>query len=102
MTCLSQNSIASTRKDYTCDGCGGELPKGSSAVRWTGLSEDRDLFSLVFHPECREAEIAWNHHLGTFADEWQSLLYKREPDDDAWLLANYPMVAARLNIMRIP
>lgn len=101
MTAFGERTVAAARKEHACVACGAAIDKGTSYVRWTGLN-DGALDSVAYHPECREAEIAWNQHLGTFADDWQSLMLNRDRDDDLWLSEKHPRAAERLGIVRLP
>lgn len=96
MTFLSEKTVKAVRKQVRCDACGQHIEIGQPAQRWAGV-EDGQFHTLVYHPECREAEIALNALHGTFSAEWMGL-YDAEPDDHPWLLAEHPVVAARKGI----
>jgi hypothetical protein len=91
-------TVRKTRKDHICDGCRSTIFSGSAAVKWAGLQEG-EFMEAVYHSECREAEIAFNKMHGTLGeDEWISIGQTQDPDDAAWLIENFPIVAGRLNV----
>ncbi len=97
MEFMSEQKIAASRKEHRCEACCQMIALGQPYVRWSG-KVDGDFSSVAYHPECRAAEIALNQNYDTNADEWVSLAYDREGDDDDWLRAEWPLVAERLGI----
>jgi hypothetical protein len=57
---------------------------------------DGDFGSAVFHPECRAAEVEHNRANGAYADEWYSLADEGTREVRDWLVAEHPVVAARM------
>ncbi len=80
-----------------CFACPAVIEAGGTAVRWTG-EIDGEHRSIVYHPDCRAAEIALNklHDNGPF-DDWIGL-EEMADEDHPWLLADFPGVAARFGI----
>jgi hypothetical protein len=95
MTFLSERSIKAVRKAQHCESCGKEIAVGSSANYWTGKFEG-EFYTCYFHLDCREAEIAFNRHVGAGWDEWISLHTIDDEDDWFWLQENYPAILARI------
>ena len=96
MTVFSERAVKAVRKPVHCDGCCRVIAVGQPATRWTGLS-DGEFASVAYHPDCRQAEIALNERHDTWDEDWQPIT-SIEPEDHAWLLAEFPAVAARLGI----
>lgn len=96
MTTLSEREVKAVRKAVRCDGCGRFIVVGEPASRWAGIF-DGDFVSTAYHPDCRQAEIALNERHDTWDEDWQPIT-SIEPEDHAWLLAEFPAVAARLGI----
>lgn len=95
MTILSETRVKATRKQHQCDACLQSIVKGSPAVRWSGIS-DGEFQSGIFHPDCREAELALNDCLGWYpGDDWTPL-HNIESDDLLWLEQEHPTVFARM------
>lgn len=97
MSFANETTIRATRKDHRCDACNKTIPTGSAAVRWSGVS-DGEFMTADYHSDCREAEIHLNGLYGCQGDEWIGLR-DREREDHAWLLTDFPEVAARLGIV---
>lgn len=72
------------------------IDKGERALTYSGKFNG-DFGHFTLHPECREAELAWNKMVGSYGDEFFGLS-ELEPDDWEWLLSEYPIVAARMNV----
>lgn len=95
MSFFSETTVKAVRKRHRCDGCGWPIEIGEAATRWAGVT-DGDFAALVFHPDCREAEIALNRDVLNYCrDEWVGLC-DIEREDVAWLQGAFPAVAARL------
>lgn len=88
--------IVKVRKPRRCDGCGTMLNKGDEALTYSGKF-DGDFGSFSLHPDCREAELAWNAMADTYLGEFIGLS-DLEADEWPWLLKTYPTVAARMNV----
>ncbi|MFC3697049.1 hypothetical protein ACFOOJ_06310 [Sphingobium xenophagum] len=88
--------VVKVRKPRHCDGCGTMLAKGEQALTYSGRFNG-DFGSFSHHLECRQAELALNMLVTSGFDEWYALS-EIEPDDWKWLLAEFPIVAARKNI----
>lgn len=95
MSFYRETRIKAVRKARGCGGCGRTIASGSEAVDLAG-HYDGDFWSSTYHVECHKAEIDLNHEHQ--AEEWIPL-QEFEPEDD-WevLLAEHPIVAARLGI----
>jgi len=90
-------TVKAVRRHARCDGCGQQIEVGQPAHRWAGMT-DGDFASIAWHPECRAAEIMLNDLSGIrHGDDWMRL-DDRDPEDDAWLRAEHPIVADRLGI----
>jgi hypothetical protein len=98
---MRDQRVACTRKEHRCDTCEQVIPIGSPAVHWVGVQEGH-LQRASHHEDCREAEVAFNREYGLSGDDWASIAFDREPEDDAWLLKSFPAVAERLGIVAIP
>jgi hypothetical protein len=96
----SEVAIKAVRKQHGCDACAQLIEVGSPAVRWSGKG-DGEFHSVIYHTECRAAEIALNRLHGTFPDEWINICYGREAEDDDWLRSEWPLVASRLGILAL-
>lgn len=95
MSFTNEYAVKAVRKQHQCCACCKMVEIGSPAVRWAGITEG-DFHSVVYHPDCRVAEIAYNKHVGD-SWEWYSL-EDIEWDDWPWLIAEHPSVAARRGI----
>ena len=98
MTQFSERQIKATRKPAKCSACETPVAIGSAAIRWTGLN-DGEFCSVIYHPDCRAAEIELNRNAGLSGCDWLQLRYavEEEPDDLVWLRAEHPTVASRLD-----
>lgn len=97
MSFAVETPVKAVRKAYHCDGCNRQITVGSPATRWAGLTEG-DFGTAIYHPECREAEVAYNREAGwQWGDDWYPLS-EIEPEDRPWLAAEYPLAAQRLGI----
>lgn len=89
--------VKAVRKEHRCQGCRTKLEIGQPAARWAGTT-DGQFDSVIYHPECREAEVALNDLTGDWVyGDWHSLS-EIEDDDRAWLAENHPIVARRMGI----
>jgi hypothetical protein len=96
MSFVREEIVKSTRKLHRCFTCRRDIQIGSTAVRWSGMS-DGEFMSAIYHSDCREAELRLNALYGTSSNEWMSL-YNHESEDEAWLIDEFPAVADRLGI----
>lgn len=97
MSFYSERHIKSVRKARQCCGCTSMLNVGDPALACSGRNYDNDFWDGAYHHDCRDAELALNKLHDTHWDEWVSLA-EIEWDDYPWLLADFPTVAARMNI----
>jgi hypothetical protein len=95
-----ERAIRATRAVHHCQGCDQEISAGSTAVRWSGLS-DGGFMSVIYHPDCRQAEIMLNERNDRGPDEWFDLSAWNQ-EDELWLSEKFPDVAARLGITNKP
>lgn len=96
MTFLREQTVKSTRRVHRCEACGQPMAIGSEAYRWFGVVEGQ-FYSIIYHPDCREAENALNDLHETWGDEWIGLC-DLDPEDHTWLAETYPAVAARKGV----
>lgn len=95
MSFRSERNVKAVRKRHRCDGCNSDIEVGDPAVRWAGMT-DGDFGSLIFHVECREAEIALNRLLEVgWYDDWCGL-QDIDGEDRPWLIDTFPVVAQRM------
>lgn len=99
MSFASEHAIKAVRKRHRCDGCNRHIEVGSPATRWAGMT-DGDFGTAIYHPECRDAEVAYNYDaLGyQYGNDWWPL-YDIEREDWPWLREAHPAVADRMNIL---
>lgn len=90
MSFVNERAVSAIRKAGLCDGCSTSVTVGSQAVRWAGLTPDGDFNTALYHPECRNAEVALNRLHDTDADEWIGL-GEIEREDHAWLTEEHPV-----------
>jgi hypothetical protein len=97
---VTEKPVGAVRKRHLCSACDKWIEIGEPAVNWAGTT-DGDFSSVHYHPDCREAEIAFNRHAQTdrYADEWQGLL-DAEPEDRPWIKANWPLPYLRMCMTR--
>lgn len=97
-----EQSITATRKAHRCLCCHSQIEAGSPA-NYFAQKYDGDFHSGHMHPDCRDAEVQWNHLQDAWGDDWNPLDTIKESDnaelDCAWLAKNFPAVAARLGIL---
>jgi len=98
MSFHSETKVKAVRKRHQCDGCSRLIEIGEPAIRWAGLT-DGDFGTAIYHPECREAEVAYNRDVldWLYSDDWYPL-HDIERESWAWLVEAHPVAAARLNI----
>lgn len=92
-------SVKATRKPHKCVGCGKLIETSSPALYFKQVWEG-EFDAGYYHIDCREAEVKLNE-LKDFrsGDDWVSLCeVPNEPDDIAWLVQVYPIVAARMGL----
>ncbi len=96
MAFQGETAVKAVRKQYVCDGCGKHIDIGQPAMRWAGMT-DGDFSTAIYHPECREAEIAYNNEVLGYAwgDDWWPLS-EIDRDDWPWLTETHPIAAARV------
>lgn len=95
MSFIREYPIKAVRKAHRCEACRKPIEIGQPATRWSGMT-DGEFNSVIYHPDCREAEVAFNATKDwRYGDEWYPL-YEIEPDDHDWLLTDFPTVAARM------
>lgn len=99
MSFFTDRDVKATRKPHACEGCGKLIAAASPAWYFSQLWDG--CFSAgYYHTDCRKAEVELNE-LKDFrsGDDWLSLCEVRdEPDDIAWLVQDYPVVAARMGL----
>lgn len=88
--------IVKVRKPRQCGGCCQMIEKDEQALTYSGKF-DGEFGSFTLHPDCREAELAWNKMTGTYYDEFVGLS-DLDADEWEWLLAEFPNVAARKGV----
>ena len=92
----NNRSIKAARADHRCEACGGVIPVGGPAKYFAG-KYDGIFYDCYYHVECRAAEIALNDCHDTYGDDWIALsMIRDEPEDVVWLIAEHPLVAARM------
>lgn len=96
MSFVNERAVKAVRKAAQCCACLKQVEVGEPAIRWAGVS-DGDFSSVIYHPDCREAEIALNKLHGTLWDEWIAI-WDLDWEDHRWLLETYPAVAERKGI----
>lgn len=96
MDFYQEGTISSVRKARPCGVCNITINAGEPATKFAGRI-DGDFVAETFHPDCREAEVAFNRE--TLDGEWYSLRYDRcSQGDDTWIVKDFPAVAQRLGI----
>ncbi len=75
-----QRDVKKTRKVHPCEACERPIAKGSKATYFAGTFEG-DFYSAHYHPDCREAENAWNAAAGFSGDEHTVLWVMFEEGD---------------------
>lgn len=97
MSFVNEQAIKATRKLHTCDTCSKRIEIGSPAATWAGKHDGEFQYGIM-HPECRAAEVEFNDLLDYRAgDDWTPLS-DIESDMHEWLLAEHPIVAARMGV----
>lgn len=103
----SNGAIKATRKPHFCEGCEQPIEIGTSAKYYAGKFEG-EFYDCYFHPDCREAQVAWNDLAGFDWDEhchlWHLYENRAEPmffcdehvDFSPTLAEKYPDVLRRL------
>lgn len=93
MSFVSETQVRAVRKRHACCACGRSIEIGEPATRWSGTT-DGDFSAVIYHRDCRAAEIALNRLHGNHWDEWFGL-HEINEDDRDWLCEEHPTVAAR-------
>jgi hypothetical protein len=95
MSFARETAVKAVRKRHVCDGCRKHIEIGQPAKRWAGMA-DGHFDAVIYHADCRLAEIALNDILDTHGpDEWCALC-DIEDEDRPWLIEAFPAVAARI------
>lgn len=97
MSFVSEITVKAVRKAHRCDACCTPVEIGQPMIRCAGMT-DGDFWSLKYHPECREAELALNKLHDTWSNSDWIGLWDFDWEDAEWLLAEHPVVAARKGI----
>lgn len=100
MSFVTEKPIKAVRKARPCEACATMVNAGEAAISWAG-NYDGDFTAVIYHPDCRAAEIAYNAMVANHWEDWAALT-DMEEEDNAWLLAEHPSVAARLGIPTPP
>jgi len=98
MSFIREYPVKAVRKRHRCEACRKHIEIGQPATRWAGMT-DGQFGNVIYHPDCREAEVAFNSTKDwRYGDEWYPL-YELESDDHEWLRAEFPVVAVRMGIL---
>jgi hypothetical protein len=96
-TILSENYPVA-RKRHWCEDCGNWiLPKIKYFCQVQVV--DNEMQTWRAHIDCTEAVREYRHMSGLWYDEYTTLRNDLMPEDHAWLVENYPEVAARLCVL---
>ena len=99
MSFVNEKPIKATRKRHICGACNKWIEPGESAINWAGMV-DGDFYSNHYHPECREAEVAYNALKDwRGGDDWYAL-HEAEREDRPWLKAEHPLAYKRMLMSR--
>jgi hypothetical protein len=99
MRFLSEKPVKGVRKRHICQACDKFIEIGEAATNWCGIN-DGQFDSIYYHPDCREAEVAFNRlHEWGWMDDWMALS-DREPEDNPWIKAEWPVPYLRLCMTR--
>lgn len=97
MSFAREYPVKAVRKRHRCECCRTFIEIGEAATRWVGMS-DGDFYSIIMHPDCRAVEREMNELRDwRWGDDWLPL-HERDPEDDEWIAAEHPEIAARLGI----
>lgn len=100
MSFIDERYIKATRKRHVCNACDKWIEVGEAAVHWVGVT-DGDFGCAYYHPDCREAEVAYNRLRGyRFGDDWFRLCEDAEPEDYSWLKSEHPIPYKRMLMTR--
>lgn len=77
----SSKTVKATRKPHFCEGCEQPIDVRSPAKYYAGKFEG-EFYDCYFHPDCREAQDAWNDLAGFDWDEQCHLWHLYENRDD--------------------
>lgn len=102
---FSSRSIKAVRKERHCESCGTKIMVGQPA-RYFATKQEGDMFCWHAHPECRDAEVAWNTHRESDVDDflwlWQAKDGSYHDSEEAretsleWLREHHPIAAGRI------
>lgn len=94
----AESFVASARKRRFCEQCGRPIEPGSPYRRGAG-SYDGEMYSHATHLECHEAAQAYARLHRLWGEDYPWFQHMDlDLDDEAWLLKEHPVVAARLGI----
>ncbi|TCM17250.1 hypothetical protein EDF56_106366 [Novosphingobium sp. PhB165] len=102
---LGDRLIRAVRKPHKCESCG-VIIQPRQAATYASSVQDGSFYGWYSHPECREAEAAWNKLRGDWGKAfgcsedycWLFEAMDGEPIEQAWLVASHPAAAGRLGI----
>lgn len=97
MSFSRETPIKAIRKARPCDACKQTVTVGEPAISWAGVT-DGDFYAVIWHPECRAAELALNKLHGSYPDEWISLGFEVDSEDYPYLMEEHPVVAERMGL----
>jgi hypothetical protein len=93
-----ERRIKGARKRHLCIACGTWIEARSPAMYFAQKC-DGEFDTGYYHLDCRDAEVALNHRLDTWGEDWTPLDNIRDgedgEDDWRWLVDTFPTVAAR-------
>ncbi|MDF0490030.1 hypothetical protein PX554_17990 [Sphingomonas sp. H39-1-10] len=96
MTFISEKPVKSVRKRHCCNACNKLIEVGEPAVNWCGVT-DGQFDSSYYHPDCREAEVAYNRDCieTHWSDDWDRLC-EAEHDNLPWIKEHWPIPYLRM------
>lgn len=99
MTFIDERGIKAVRKRHVCSACDKWIEPGEAAINWVGIT-DGEFGSAHYHPDCRAAEIAFNHlHGWGWYDDWMRLC-DADHEDRPWIKAEHPIPYLRMCMTR--
>lgn len=100
MSFISERPIKATRKRHLCSACDKWIEIGEPAINWAGTT-DGEFSSVLYHPDCREAEIAYNRDCldSHWSDNWERLC-DAEHDNRPWIKETWPVPYLRMCMTR--
>lgn len=97
----SERKIKGVSKSHLCIACRNRIKARSPAI-YFAMKCDGEIDTGYYHPDCRDAEIALNHRLDTWGEDWTPLDNIRDGEegeqDWLWLVETFPDVAARFKV----